>query len=70
MDNAREEFLEEDESMLLKSPMSGTVMKIYCTPGQKVKLNDPLISVGSMNKEFLIRATHMVKVKEIKANES
>lgn len=54
----------------MKSPMPGTVVKIYCQPGQEIKANEPLISVESMKMEFLIRATHDVKVKEIRVNEA
>ena len=54
----------------VKSPMPGTVVKIYVKPGQEVKANDPLISVESMKMEFLIRATHDVTVKEIRVNEA
>ncbi len=54
----------------VKSPMPGTVVKVYVKPGQEVKANDPLISVESMKMEFLIRATHDVKVKEIRVNEA
>ena len=50
--------------------MPGTVVKIYCQVGQEVKANDPLISVESMKMEFLIRATHDVKVKEIRVKEA
>lgn len=53
-----------------KSPMPGTVVKIYCQVGQEVKANEPLISVESMKMEFLIRATHDVKIKEIRVVES
>lgn len=54
----------------VKSPMPGTVVKIYCKVGQEAKKNDPLISVESMKMEFLIRATHDVVVKEIRAQEA
>jgi len=54
----------------VKSPMPGTVVKVYCKPGQDVKKGDPLISVESMKMEFLIRATHDVKVQEIRVNEA
>lgn len=53
----------------VKSPMPGTVVKIYCKVGQEIKKNEPVISVESMKMEFLIRATHDVKVKEIRATE-
>ena len=50
--------------------MPGTVVKIYCKPGQEIKANDPLISVESMKMEFLIRATHDSKVKDIRVKEA
>jgi len=50
--------------------MPGTVVKIYCSVGQDVKLNEPLISVESMKMEFLIKATHDVKIKEIRVSEA
>lgn len=34
-----------------------------------MKANDPLISVESMKMEFLIRATHDKKIKEIRVEE-
>jgi biotin carboxyl carrier protein len=49
--------------------MPGTVVKIYSTVGSTVKKNEPLISVESMKMEFLIRATHDVKIKEIRVTE-
>jgi glutaconyl-CoA/methylmalonyl-CoA decarboxylase subunit gamma len=59
-----------DKQDFVKSPMPGTVVKIYCKVGQEVKANDPLISVESMKMEFLIRATHDVKIKEIRVKEA
>ena len=58
------------QSDVVKSPMPGTVVKIYVKEGQEVKANDPLISVESMKMEFLIRATHDAKVQEIRATEA
>jgi glutaconyl-CoA/methylmalonyl-CoA decarboxylase subunit gamma len=57
------------QSDVIKSPMPGTVVKIYVTVGQEVKANDPIISVESMKMEFLIRATHDAKVEQIRAAE-
>lgn len=54
----------------VKSPMPGTVVKTYVKVGQKVKANEPLISVESMKMEFLIRATHDVTIKEIRVNDN
>jgi biotin carboxyl carrier protein len=50
--------------------MPGTVIKVYCKLGEEVKAGEPLISVESMKMEFLIRATHDVKVKEIRVKEA
>ena len=50
--------------------MPGTVVKTYVTVGQKVKANEPLISVESMKMEFLIRATHDVTIKDIRVEEA
>ena len=47
----------------VKSPMPGSVVKIYCEVGQIVQANEPLISVESMKMEYLIKASHTVKVK-------
>ena len=52
----------------VKSPMPGTIVKCFVTPGQEVKENDPLISVESMKMEFLIRATHDVTVAEVRVD--
>lgn len=46
--------------------MSGTIVKVYCKVGQEVKANDPLISLESMKMEFVVRATHDCKIKEIR----
>jgi acetyl-CoA carboxylase biotin carboxyl carrier protein len=53
----------------VKSPMPGTVVKVYCQVGQHIKKGEAVVSVESMKMEFLIRATHDVKVKEIRAVE-
>jgi len=50
--------------------MPGTVIKVYCKLGEEVKAGEPLISVESMKMEFLIRATHDVRVKEIRVKEA
>ncbi len=50
----------------VKSPMSGTVVKVHCEVGQSVKKGQSLISVEAMKMEHLARATHDAKVKEIR----
>ena len=47
--------------------MSGTVVKLFCKEGQEVKKGDPLVSVEAMKMEFLVKATHDVKIKEVRA---
>ena len=54
----------------VKSPMPGTVVKVFVEVGQEVKEGDALISVESMKMEYLIRATHDAKVQEIRVGES
>jgi len=49
--------------------MPGTVVKIFCQLGSQIKAGEPLISIESMKMEFLIRATHDVKIKEIRVEE-
>lgn len=53
----------------VKSPMPGTVVKVYCKVGEEIKANESLISVESMKMEFLIKANHDVKIKEIRTSE-
>jgi len=53
----------------IKSPIPGTVVKLYCKPGQVVKKDEPLISIESMKLEHLIVAQRDVTVKEVRANE-
>mmetsp|Transcript_22020 Transcript_22020/g.34174 ORF Transcript_22020/g.34174 Transcript_22020/m.34174 type:complete len:373 (-) Transcript_22020:55-1173(-) len=57
-------------SDVVKSPMPGTVVKVFVKPGQAVKTDDPVISVESMKMEFLIRATHDAVVKEVRGSEA
>lgn len=41
-----------------KSPMPGTVVKVFVQPGQEVKKGESLVSVESMKMEYLVKATH------------
>lgn len=41
-----------------KSPMPGTVVKIFCKPGDEVKAGQSLCSIESMKMEFIVKATH------------
>lgn len=67
---SQEGGIDMGKSEFVKSPMPGTVIKVYCKEGQEIKAGEPLISVESMKMEFLIRATHDVKVKEIRVKEA
>ena len=58
------------QSDVVKSPMPGTVVKIFAQVGQTVHEGDPLISIESMKMEFLIKATHTAKIAAIQTNES
>jgi|JI9StandDraft_2_1071091.scaffolds.fasta_scaffold571098_1 biotin carboxyl carrier protein len=53
----------------IKSPIPGTVVKVYCQPGQEVKKDQPLISIESMKLEHLIVAQRDVKIKEVRVDE-
>lgn len=57
------------QSDQIKSPMPGTVAKIFVTPGQQVHEGDALISIESMKMEFLIKATHSAVVAEVRTGE-
>lgn len=50
--------------------MPGTIVKIFCKVGDVIKKGKSLISVESMKMEFMIKATHDVKIKEIRAEEN
>lgn len=48
-----------------KSPMPGTVVKVFVKVGDEVKAGTPLASIESMKMEFVIKATHDVKIGKI-----
>lgn len=50
--------------------MPGSVVKIYCKPGDEIAANEPLISIESMKMEYLIRAKTDVKIKAIHTEEA
>ena len=50
--------------------MPGTVVKCFVAIGDEVNEGDALISVESMKMEYLIKATHSAKIKEIRVAES
>lgn len=45
-----------------KNPMSGTIVKVFCKVGDKIKAGEPLISVESMKMEFLVKADRDVTI--------
>ena len=49
--------------------MPGTVAKVFVQSGQEINEGDSLISVESMKMEYLIRATHNAKIKEVRVGE-
>jgi biotin carboxyl carrier protein len=48
-----------------KSPMPGTVVKVFVKAGDEVKAGTPLASIESMKMEFVIKATHDVTIGKI-----
>jgi biotin carboxyl carrier protein len=50
----------------IKSPMTGSVVKVFCHVGQTVHKGDALLSVDAMKMEHVARATHDAKVKEVR----
>lgn len=49
----------------IKSPMPGTVAKVFIKAGQHVKAGDTLVAVESMKMEYNIKATHDAVVSEV-----
>lgn len=49
----------------IKSPMPGTVAKVFVKAGQQVKAGDTLVAVESMKMEYNIKATHDAIVSEV-----
>lgn len=52
-----------------KSPMPGTVAKIFVKVGQKIKKGDTIAAVESMKMEYAIKADHDATVSEIAVKE-
>lgn len=42
----------------VKSPMPGTVVKVFVKPGDSVKAGTNLASIESMKMEYVLKATH------------
>jgi 3-methylcrotonyl-CoA carboxylase alpha subunit len=49
----------------VRSPMPGTVVKVFTKEGAQVKAGDPLVSIESMKMEYLIKATHDCTVAKV-----
>lgn len=45
--------------------MPGTVVKVFVNVGDEVKAGTPLASIESMKMEYVIKATHDVKIGKI-----
>lgn len=54
-DENAEELAASDSA---RSPMPGTVVKVFCKPGDSVKAGQSLCSIESMKMEFIVKATH------------
>jgi len=60
----RQKLVKDDESKdvafsdNIKSPMPGTVAKVFVKPGQCVKKGETIVSVESMKMEYAIKAEH------------
>lgn len=52
----------------LKSPMPGLILDILVTPGQQVKLGDPILILEAMKMENIIKSPADVVIKNIKAS--
>lgn len=69
------QYKDEDEGSVkgdsAKSPMPGTVVKVFCQPGDEVKKGDSLCSIESMKMEYIVKATHDCTIDrvDIKAGE-
>ena len=53
----------------IKSPMPGSVVKVFCQPGQKVHPGDSLVSIESMKMEHIIKASHESIIKSVNCQE-
>lgn len=49
----------------VKSPMPGTVVKVFCKVGDVVKAGTPLASIESMKMEYVIKATHESTISKV-----
>lgn len=53
----------------VKSPMPGTVVKVFCKPGDEVRKGQGLASIESMKMEYIIKATHDCTVSKVDITE-
>jgi biotin carboxyl carrier protein len=62
----------EDETVAadhVKSPMPGTVVKVFCKVGDAATKGQALASIESMKMEYVIRATHDCTVSQVDISE-
>lgn len=50
---------------MVKSPMPGTVVKVFVNKGDKVKAGDNLCTIESMKMEYMIKATHDCVISQV-----
>lgn len=53
----------------IKSPMPGTVVKVFVQPGEQVSAGQNLASIESMKMEYMIKATHDTTVSTVDIKE-
>ena len=54
----------------VRSPMPGTVVKVFCKPGDKVEAGQPLASIESMKMEYIVKADRACTVSKIDVKEA
>lgn len=67
--SASEEKPEAIEQKSMLSPMPGQIVKVFVTPGMKVKENQTLVVLSSMKMEYTIKSPVKAVVKLIKVKE-
>jgi biotin carboxyl carrier protein len=62
--------VERDETAerKLKSPMPGTISKLFVKVGDKIKKGDPIFAMEAMKMEHIIKASFDATVKKIHIN--
>lgn len=66
---ASKEKQEIVEQKLVLSPMPGQVVKVFVTPGMKVRENQTLIVLSSMKMEYIIKSPVKAVIKLVKVKE-